>query len=79
MQGRSIHSTGDRQAEIKKVEAFKEWHGPDKKMKRMMGKRGEGRGGRSLPEPVSQVLIDEKAIWKDHILSQVVKLGGQQE
>lgn len=45
-------------------------------MKRMMGKN-EGRGG--LPEPVSQVLTDEKAIWEDHILNQVAKIGGQQE
>lgn len=28
---------------------------------------------------MSQVLIDVKAIWEDHILNQVVKTGGQQE
>lgn len=41
--------------------------------------RGGWGRGRRLPEPVSQVLIDEKAVWEDHILNQEVKTGGQQE
>ena len=40
---------------------------------------GKSEGAGVLSEPESQVLIDEKAIWEDHILNQVVKIGGQQE
>lgn len=66
-----LETDGQRSKRYKLSKSGKYWT----KMKRMMGKSG----GRGLPEPVSQVLTDEKAIWEDHIVNQVVKLGGQQE